>query len=159
MSTALVPGLTLCVERCGRFAELTVDPAERWARPLCFECVEELVERENAVAVSRDALERIDQARKNVRYRPLPPARVDLETADQTKLNELRAQWRAYERSLSVTPRCWAIRADGSRCIRVEAEAGLCETHLATGARLPGLGWNGDTPVGATIIRQRRRSA
>ena len=157
MSAALVPGLTLCAERCGRFAELTVDPAERWARPLCFECVEELVERENAVAVSRDALEQIDQARKNVRYRPLPPARVDLATADQTKLNELKAQWRAYERSLSVTSRCWAIIADGTRCVRDEAETGLCETHLATGARLPGLGWDGDTPVGATIIRKGRK--
>lgn len=153
----LVHGLTLCAEKCGRDAELTADPDERWAKHICFECVELLIERENAIFINRGAVELIDRATKNFRYRPLPPPRIDLETADYTKLNALVAQWRAYELALNVTPRCWAIVARGTRCVRDEASAGLCDTHLHLGARLPGLGWAGDEPVGAIVVRQPQK--
>lgn len=161
-AASIQPGLTLCAACRSRDAVVTVDPDERWARPLCFDCVEDLLERENALHIHRGAVELIQRAHREP-VRPLPAPLVDWETADHSKLLELRAQWRAYEaaavRTLAGAARCWAIVADGSRCVRDEQEQGLCETHLVRGARVPGLGWRGDEPQGPVTVRRERVTA
>lgn len=63
-TAALVPGLTLCAACRDRDAVLTVDAGERWARPLCFDCAEDLIERENAIHISRKAVNLIHQAQR-----------------------------------------------------------------------------------------------
>lgn len=159
-SAALVPGLTLCADCRTRDAELTVDPGERWARHICFDCLEDVIERENAVHIDRSAVNLIQRARREP-ARPLPVPITDWETADQSKLVRLRAQWRAYAglgmRTLAGASRCWAVLPTGVRCGRQEHEAGLCETHLYRGASVPGLGWAEDVPQGPIVARRGRK--
>lgn len=154
-AAALVPGLTLCGDCRSRDAVLTSDPGERWERPLCFQCAEDEIER---MCTPRETYEMIVRAREDPRYRPLPPPPVDLATADHSKLNALRAQWLAFESRMVDGARCWAMVATG-RCVRAEAREGLCETHLAVGASVPGLGWLGDVPQGPIVARRGRSAA
>ena len=158
---ALEPGLTLCFACRARDAVLVEDPGERWQRPLCFECAEDVVDRLNALGENRAAAEMIVHAREEAVYRPLPTRLIDWETADHTRLLGLRAQWLAYRDGSPGTPtgapRCWAVLPSGSRCVRAEHEAGLCETHLYQGCQIPGLGWDGDEPRGPIVGRRGRK--
>ena len=158
VANVLEPGLTLCAVCRARDAVLVEDPGERWQRPLCFECADDVLDRMNAHGIAPAAEEMILGARKELVYRPLPVPVVDWETADHSKLNVLRAQWQAYEagnaRRLAGASRCWAIVPDGSRCVRDEDGQGVCWTHALQGCRIPGLGWDGDKPIGRVIVRQ-----
>lgn len=152
----IVPGLTLCANRCGRDAELVADAGERWAKPICFDCLEDLIERENAVEINRSAVEQIQRARTETRYRPprFVPERID--DLDHSKLLELRRTWLLYRDRVAERDRCWAILPRGDRCLRRAAVDGyLCETHAELGGRMPGLGWKGEQACG-NIIPIRR---
>lgn len=153
---ALTPGLTVCADCRSADAEVTVDPGERWARHVCLECADADLERAN---LSREMFELLTRARENPVYRPLPAPRVDLATADHSKLNALRAQWRAFERTLTDASRCWAILRDGSRCVRAEEVDGTCWTHHMQGCSVPGLGWRGGVPQGPILARRGRSAA
>ncbi len=155
-SATLVCGLTLCARCRTRDAVLTLDPDERWAQHLCFDCLEDFLERDEAAGINRVAVTLLQRAQEEP-ARPLPVKLEDWRTTDQSKLNELRAQWRAYERTLAGAPRCWALRPDGSRCVRDESERGLCETHLNNGCTMPGLGWSVEgKPIGRIVARRGR---
>lgn len=138
---------------------LVEDPGERWARPLCFDCADDVIDRMNAHGEHPEAAEMILKAREEIVYRPLPAPRINWETADHTKLNALRAQWRAFEGTLTDASRCWAALPNGTQCVRREHEAGLCETHLIQGCDVPGLGWAGGEPRGRMVARRGRRAA
>ena len=149
----------MCAACRTRDAAVIEDPGERWARPLCFDCAEDVLDRLNAFGEHREAAEMIVGAKEEAVYRPLPAPRVDWETADRSKLERLRALWRAFEAERRMVERCWAILGDGSRCRREAADAGVCETHAVMGCRLPGLGWQGGEPQGRIVVRQRRMAA
>lgn len=161
-SAALLPGLTLCAECRSADAEVTLDPGERWQRHLCIGCADDEIEREVARELAPTL---VDVIRTNERQPKwwLPAPTINPETADQTKLAQLRAQWRAYElaaaRTLAGASRCWAVLRDGSRCIRDEAalSPGVCETHHLQGCTVPGLGWFGDAPQGPMVARRGRK--
>ena len=165
VANVLELGLTLCAACRTRDAELVEDPGERWQRPLCFECADDVLDRMNAHGENPAGAELIVHAREEAVYRPLPTRLIDWETADHTKINELKAQWRAYQGrlgrpgTLAGAPRCWAVLPSGSRCVRAEHEAGLCETHLYQGCRVPGLGWQGDEPRGPIVARRGKVAA
>lgn len=158
----LVPGLTLCMDCRSEDAEVTVDPGERWQRHVCLGCADDELEREVARELHPATVAVLRQAEKEPRWW-LPTPATDWETADRTKLNGLKAQWRAYEaenaRTLAGASRCWAMRADGSRCVRDAVEAGVCETHQHMGCTVPGLGWLGDAPQGPLLARRGRSAA
>ncbi len=147
----------LCVSCRGRDAELTVDPGESWARPICFDCLEDELEQDEARAIHPEAAAAILAARKDVRYRPLLAPWVDPATLDQTKLNALKRSWAAFSQRVSDLQRCWAILPSEGRCGRLAGSEGVCDTHAHVGCRLPGLGWRGDQPIGRIIVRQGRK--
>lgn len=149
----ITPGVTLCSSCRIADAALTIDPGERWSRDLCIQCADDEIESES---VPREMYELIQRARFNVRYRPLSAPRVDWTTADMTKLNAAKAYWQRKQLEIADIGRCWAILADGTRCVRAEADGGVCLTHASAGCRLPGLGWKGSKPQGRIIDRPPR---
>jgi hypothetical protein len=163
-ASVLEQGWTLCSACRARDAELVEDPGERWQRPLCFECADDVIDRMNALGENWTATEALIVARKEAVYRPLPTRLIDWETADHTKINALAAQWRAYQGLLGDggerTRGCWAMVPAGTRCVRDEAGAdGLCSTHQVQGCRVPGLGWDGDEPRGPIVARRGKVAA
>lgn len=153
-------GLGVCAQCRSADAEVTVDPGERWQRHLCVGCADAEVEREVARELAPALVDVLRANEKQPKWW-LPAPHADWETADTTKLNELKTQWRAYElaaaRTLSGASRCWALVANHSRCVRDEFRDGLCETHLHVGAQVPGLGWLGEVPQGRMISRRGRK--
>lgn len=136
-SDLITPGLTLCYRKCGRDAVLIVtEPGrERYPEALCFECLEDDLERERAAGVNRHAADLQAVAGDELELERAEPAVRDLREKISTP---------ALEQSRR---RCWAFRPDGKRCTRA-ATAGhdpaapyLCETHRH-GCQVPGLGWN-----------------
>ena len=150
VTAALVPGLTVCADCRDADAAVTVDPGERWARHVCLDCADADVER---ACLPPAFAGLVKTAREEWRYRSLPRPQTDWESADHSKLNALRAQWARFSATVRELDRCWAMLADGSRCVRVAADAGVCETHAVMGCRLPGLGWRGGEPQGRMIVR------
>lgn len=150
-------GLGLCVVCRVADAEATIDPGERWERRVCLGCADDEFEREVAREISPKTVEMLRAHERTPRWW-LPAPRVDLATADYSKLNALRAQWVAFSTRPTEAARCWAVVATG-RCVRAEAREGLCETHLAVGASVPGLGWLGDVPQGPIVARRGRSAA
>lgn len=148
----LEPGVTLCADCRSRDAEVVSDPDDRWARAVCFECVEDFLERDKARSVSVEAADVIVRATGEARYRPLPV--VVPKEPDMSKVEELRRQWRRFSATVVDAGRCWAALADGSRCVRAAAEEGVCETHAIKGCTLPGLGWRGGVPQGRMVSRR-----
>lgn len=61
----IVPGATLCSRCRDRFAEVTLEPGQRYAEDLCFECVELELERYRAVAVNLTAADLAQAARSS----------------------------------------------------------------------------------------------
>jgi hypothetical protein len=150
----IVPGLTVCHSCRIADASVTVDPGERFARPLCFDCLEHELERDSLEPGFRALL---DAARESGRYFRPAPRTVDLDTADYSKLNGLRRQWDRYQLTLEQTssPRCWAILPAGDRCSRpASVDEFLCDTHRA-GCTVPGLGWADGRPCGQTVTARR----
>lgn len=147
--SSILAGVTLCGRKCGRDAELELE-----REPLCFDCLEELLDHELAVEISPEAARLIATARLD----PVParrPWRAELDP-DQTKLVELRRQWLAERGKVRDDARCHALLWDGSRCVRGAVVDGyLCHTHAEVGGRMPGLGWREGKPCG-NIVPIRR---
>jgi hypothetical protein len=127
----ITPGLTICYRCRTRDAELVLEPGERWAEALCFACIADLIERENAVAVNRDAAALIAVAGGELELRESGAGDL-AETISTPALEQARR-------------RCWAFLPAGTRCKR-KATCGppgqpfLCDTHRH-GCKVPGLGW------------------
>ncbi len=155
-AASLLSSPIMCSGCRGRDAELTVDPGEEWARPLCFDCLEDELEHDEAIGINPAIAADILRARTDARWRPLPAPYVDPATLDQSKLVALRRSWVAFRDKVSDLERCWALLPNGGRCGRVGGPEGVCETHAHVGCRLPGLGWRGDQPIGRIIVRQGR---
>lgn len=137
------PGLTICSRCRARDAVLTLEPFERWAEDLCFECVDLELERLQAAAVDVTGADLIAVARDE----------LELGIADP-RVRE-RAEKISTPAATQSRRRCWAILPDGTRCRR-KATAGrygaetVCETHRH-GCRLPGLGWRDGVPQGRIL--------
>lgn len=158
-ASVLVAGVTPCADCRVHDAEVTVDPGERWARHVCLDCADDELERVEARAIAPAFADVIRWANTDVKWRPLPVPPVDLATCDYTLLNARRAEWLAFSGQVREAARCWAVLRDGGRCVRLEAREGLCETHLAMGASVPGLGWAGGVPQGPIVARRGRSAA
>ena len=131
----ITPGLTQC-SRCrarDAVAVLTEPGRERWPEPLCFDCIEVMLEHENAAGVSVHA------------------AALQAVARDELELRIADPQVRAMRENLSTPAavrlerRCWAMIPDGSRCRRDATitrggRALVCDTH-GHGCRVPAGGW------------------
>jgi hypothetical protein len=135
----ITPGLTLCY-RCktrDAVAILTEPGRERYPEALCFECIEDDLERENAAHVSRAGADLIAVAHDE----------LDLALAEPA-VRELRRKIDTPAQA-QADARCWAVLPDASRCRRRAtvghdpAEPFLCDTHRH-GCQVPGLGWTLD---------------
>ena len=134
------PGLTLC-HRCRREPATVIlsEPGyERHPEPLCFTCVENMIERENAWSIDPIAVGLIDVATDALDRRDADP-HIRRQIA---RLSEPQAA--------KLARRCIAIRPDGTRCVRDATIPGrytakllACDLHR-TGAKSPGLGWTPD---------------
>ena len=137
------PGLTICVRCRTRDAVAIFDPGERWAEAVCFDCIEDWLERVRAAAVNEAGAVLVAVAGDELELGEADPAaRRLLERLSSSGAEQARR-------------RCWAILPDGSRCRR-RATAGpdgspfLCETHRH-GCRVPGLGWRDGVPSGRVL--------
>ena len=164
----LLPGLTVCADCRNHPAILTWDAGETWATPLCADCTDQRIDREQAATINRDAVNLIQQARRETtRPLPRPPARFGPD--EQRELKAFQRRYRAALRAElgqlapALDDRCVAIVAAGDgRCRRrAESTQGwkLCDTHTIMGCRLPGLGWKDGSPVGRIIQRPGRKAA
>lgn len=143
MTSLIKPGLTICSRCRARDAVVTLEPFERWAEDLCFECVDVELERIAAAAVDVTAADLIAVARDELELGRAAPAVRE------------RAEKISTSAATQSKRRCWAILPDGTRCRR-RATAGrygaetVCETHRH-GCRLPGLGWRDGIPQGVIV--------
>lgn len=133
----IIPGLTLCQRKCGRDADAVVtEPGrERYPEVLCFDCIDQDLEREAASHVSRPSAALLAVAGDELELEYAEPAARDL-------LHKL-----ATPATAQAAARCWAMLPDGSRCRR-PATAGrtaaalfYCETHRH-GCEVPEHGWS-----------------
>lgn len=144
-SDLITPGLTLCYRCKNRdaVAVLTQPGRERYPEALCFDCIEDEIERENAATVNRHAEALAGASR------------------DELELHEAEPQVRDLLERLSTPAavrlerRCWAMIPDGSRCRRDATvtrggRALVCDSHRH-GCRVPAKGWTSSgQPQGPT---------